>query len=302
LVIQNEYITVAIVPEMGGNILQYDFGADTHLMLEPATFGVSYNSGTGLSPFDGSWGFGGYEIWPTPEAWPPPPNLTYRNFSYVVETYNSDSICVRLTSETETETFPGLQFERRISVYSHSTRVKVENTIINHSDNPASFGMMDVNYVTVSHESRNDYENFPVSFPINPASQFGNEGVYFDFDLNSPSYLGQINPGIYSVEYSPHQAKVFADVSDGWGGYVDKRDSQAYVRIFNVYDGESYPDDGARFEVYISPDPHFMAIEVMSPIKNLAANGGHYTFEDNLYSAKLNNTILKATHAGWCLQ
>jgi len=41
-----------------------------------------------------------------------------------------------------------------------------------------------------------------------------------------------------------------------------------------------------------------MAIEVMSPLKKLAANGGKYTFKENLFSTKLNNTILRATHAG----
>jgi hypothetical protein len=298
LVIHNEYITVAIVPEMGGNILQYDFGVDTFLLLEPNTFGRTFDVASGKSPFDGAWGFGGYETWPTPEGWPPPPNMTYRKYSYVIETCNSDSIIILLKSEKETERFPGMKLERKISAFSHSTKVKVENTIINMNTNPVNYGMMNVNYVRVNHNNLSDYTNFSVSFPINQASKFGNKGVYFDFNQNSPSYLGQINPGIFSVEYSQIRGKVFADVKDGWGSYVDKKDSQAYIRVFDVFEGETYPDDGARLEVYVSPNPNFMAIEVMSPMKKLAANGGQYTFEDNLFSTKLNNTILKATHAG----
>jgi hypothetical protein len=298
LVIQNEYITVAIVPQMGGNILQYDFGVDTLLLLEPDTFGRTYEIGSGESPFDGSWGFGGFETWPTPEGWPPPPFLTYRKFSYVTETCNSDSIVIFLESEKETVTFPGLKLERKITVYSHSSGVKVENTIINLNTSSVNYGMMNVNYVRVNHEQMNDYDNFSVSFPINQASKFGSDGVYFAFSQNSPSYLGELNPGVYSVEYSPVEGKVYADVKDGWGGYVDKKDNQAYIRVFNVFGGETYPDDGAGFEVYISGNPHFMALEVTSPMKQLTGGGGQYTFEDNLFSTKLNNTILKATHAG----
>ncbi len=92
LVIKNEYITVATVPEMGGNILQYDFGIDTFLLLEPKTFGKSFSDGLGISPFENSWGFGGFETWPMPEGWPPP--QTYRVFSFITETGNADSIVI----------------------------------------------------------------------------------------------------------------------------------------------------------------------------------------------------------------
>jgi len=165
LVIKNEYITVAIVPEMGGNILQYDFGTDTFMLLNSKTFGQKYNVGSLNSPFDGSWGFGGFETWPSPEAWPPPANLTYRKFTYNLEACNSDSIVLFLKSTKETETFPGIQFERKISVYNHSTRVKIENTIINLNSNVVRFGIMNVSYVKVNHENLNDYDNFLVNFP-----------------------------------------------------------------------------------------------------------------------------------------
>jgi hypothetical protein len=300
LVIQNEYITVAIVPEMGGNILQYDFEIDTFLLLEPETFGESYASGSGISPFDeGSWGFGGLETWPTPEAWPPPPNLTYRNYSYLVESCNADSIVIFLKSEKEIETFPGLQFERKISVYNHSTRVKIENKVINLNPASVEYGIMNVSYAQGEHKGHDDFGNFCLNFPLNSESIFTG-GVYFR--NISEGFLGQINPEIYSIEYRPSQGKIFADVKEGWSSFVDKLDSQAYVKTFDVFEGEDYPDNGARYEVYVSADPHFLAMEVISPIKLLPANGGSYSFVDNLFSTKLNKTIVKATHAGASIQ
>jgi hypothetical protein len=295
LVIQNEYITVAIVPEMGGNILQYDFGKDTLLLLEPNTFGKSFAMGTGKSPFDGTWGFGGFQTWPTPEAWPPPPNLTYRTYSYTVETSNSDSITIFLKSEKEISIFPGLQFERKISVYNHSTRVKIENKVINQNPKPAQCGIMNVSYFAGIRDSLNNYADFRLNFPLNPASNY-KDGIYFD--PKSKGFLGQTDPGIYTIEYNPTQGKIYADVKDGWASFTDKKDDQCYLRVFDVFEGETYPDNGARFEVYLSVVPHFMALEVMSPIKDLTANGGNFTFADNLFSTKLNNTIFKATHAG----
>jgi len=299
LVIQNEYITVAIVPEMGGNILQYDFGVDTLLLLEPKTFGKNYSISSGDSPFNSSWGFGGFQTWPTTEAWPPPPNLTYRKYSYTVETFNSDSITIFLKSEKEIVIFPGIQFERKISVFNHSTRVKIENKMINLNPKPVHYGIMNVSYVAGFRDSLNNYEDFTLNFPLNPASNY-KDGVYFD--PKSKGFLGQTEPGIYTIEFNPTQGKIYADVKDGWASFTDKKDNQSYLRVFDVFDGETYPDNGARYEVYLSVVPHFLAMEVMSPMKDLSANGGSYTFAENLFSTKLNNTIFKATHAGASMQ
>jgi hypothetical protein len=295
LVIRNKYITVAVVPSMGGNILQYDFGIDTFLVLEPATYGQDYSAGTGNSPFDGSWGFGGFQIWPTPEAWPPPPNLTYRIYSYSLDTINSDSLVLSLVSEPETEIFPSLQMKRKITIYRRSTRVKVENTLINLYSRDCLNGMMNATYVRPEHENRNDFENFVMSFPINPESSYSN-GVYFN--TQSTSFLGQLVPGVYGIEYRNTQGKIFADVRDGWMGYVDKQGGQSYCRVFDVMEQESYPDNGARLEVYVSINPQFMAIEVMSPLYDIAKNGGSCSFTENLYASENNELIVKAGHAG----
>jgi hypothetical protein len=295
LVIKNNYITLAMVPSMGGNILQYDFGVDTCLLLEPRTFGQLYDSSG--SPFDNSWGFGGLETWPTPEAWPPPPFLTYKTYTYSTECANADSVVVFLTSEKETTTFPGIQFERRIRVYKNSTHVKIENTMVNHNSNAVNYGFMNVNYVSPSHADEGDYNNFVINFPLNPQSKYKG-GVYYDPKSNS--FLGETVPGIFSIAFKPQKGKLYADVKEGWASFADKKNHQAYFKVFDVFPGESYPDNGARFEVYVQPsDPAFMAMEVMSPIKSLSANGGKYTFADNLYAAQsLPTVVLKANHAG----
>jgi hypothetical protein len=295
LVIKNRYINVAVVPSMGGNILQYDFGVDTFLLLEPRTFCQSYD--TTVSPFDNSWGFGGLETWPTPEAWPPPPFLTYRLFKYTTECSNTDSVVIFLNSEKESTTFPGIKFDRKISVYKNSTRVKIENTIINQNNTDVNYGIMNVNYVSPTHLNENDFNNFSINFPVNKQSKYM-DGVYYD--PKSKSFLGQIVPGIYSIEFNPSQGKIYADVKDGWASFTDKKDNQAYFKVFDVFENETYPDNGARFEVYIqASDPAFMAMEVISPLKKLSANGGSYTFVDNLYSSQsLQSTVLKANHAG----
>ena len=295
LVMKNKYIIVAVVPSMGGNILQYDFGVDTFLLLEPHTFGQSYDAKA--SPFDNSWGFGGLETWPTPEAWPPSPFLTYRLFQYTTECSNTDSVIIFLKSEKESTTFPGIQFERRISVFKNSTRVKIENTIINQNNFDVNYGIMNVNYVSPAHLNENDYNNFSINFPVNKQSKY-KDSVYYN--PKSKSFLGQIVPGIYSIEFNPSQGKIYADVKDGWASFTDKKDNQAYFKVFDVFENETYPDNGARFEVYIQASgPAFMAMEVISPSKKLIANGGSYTFDDNLYSSQsLQSTVLKANHAG----
>ena len=75
IVMQNDFITIATVPAIGGRVMQYDLGSLPSIFVNQAELGKNY------TPTQNSqWhNFGGYKTWPAPQSqwnaggWPPPP-------------------------------------------------------------------------------------------------------------------------------------------------------------------------------------------------------------------------------------
>ena len=288
LVQKNGLITVATVPAIGARIMQYDLGDHPSIYVNTQELGKTY------TPRNGSWyNFGGYKTWPAPQDrwnWPPPPTLDYGNYNWEILVSTADSAVILVSGPTEQWRAPGIRFERKTTIYRGSSRVKVDQTIINEGSTAASWSVWDVTQQITSHPGKNDYENFWVYFPLNPDSRYGSTGVRVSASSNA--WKGEVAPGIYGVQYLPEGKKIFADSYGGWVCYVDELDEYAYAKTFAVEQGADYPDQGATVEVWLNNSPLYLEEEVLSPIREMAAQGGRYTFTENWWAAKISGPIL----------
>jgi len=298
-VMSNGLVTVATVPVIGARIMQYDLGDHPSIYVNPSEFGNAYTP-----EFSGFWpNFGGFKNWPAPQAiwnWPPPPTLDYGIYEAVADTL-TDSVSLTVTSPVEQWRAPNLRIERRTTLYKGTSRVKVEQTIINESDEIQQWGVWDITQSVANHTGETDFDNFWVYFPINPESRYGERGVYTDLrgdTTPSEAWVGEVAPGIYGIKYRPDDQKLFADSHIGWICYVDELTGYAYTKTFDIFEDAEYPDDGARNEVWINGNPHYFEIEVVSPVVDLPANGGSYTFTEDWWAAKVNGPIISVTKAG----
>ena len=298
-VMSNDLVTVAIVPVIGARIMQYDLGDHPSIFVNPAEFGNTYTP-----EFSGFWpNFGGFKNWPAPQAiwnWPPPPTLDYGLYEAVADTL-PDSVSLTVTSPVEQWRAPDLQIQRRTTLYKNTSRIKVEQTIINESDEIQQWGIWDITQSIATHAEQTDFDNFWVYFPINPESRYVENGVYIDLRGDpsaSEAWVGEVAPGIYGATYRPDDQKLFADSHIGWICYVDELTGYTYAKTYDIFEDAEYPDDGARNEVWINGNPHYFEVEVVSPVVNLPANGGSYTFTENWWAAKVNGPILSVTGAG----
>ncbi|MCW8848977.1 MAG: T9SS type A sorting domain-containing protein [Melioribacteraceae bacterium] len=289
----NGIITLATVPAIGARIMQYDLDDHKYLYINPNEIGKTYIPSKG-----GFHGFGGYVVWPGPQysrwGWPPPPILDYGTYQSEIVQNLADSTCISVSSETEKWQAPGLHFERRMTVYKGTSRVKVDQVMINEALEEQSWSIWDVTQ-TIANSIGNKYW---VYFPINPNSEHGDDGVYFRNDENSSAWQGEVATEIYGVVFKPEGKKLFADPDKGWIGYVDEGKSKAYIKSFKIFEEEIYPGDngGGRVQVYLGPS--YYEVEVASPIVNLKANGGRYSFIQNWYATTINGPILDVNSAG----
>lgn len=296
VVMNNDLITVASVPVIGARIMQYDLGAHSSIFVNAAEIGKTYK------PDQNKWfNYGGYKVWPAPQSvwsWPPPAILDAGPWSAEIVDNSADSVALFVKSQKETwSKTPNLSMERRTVIYKNSSRVKVEQSIINQGAKEAKWSVWDVTQAIVNHPGEKDYVNFWVYFPIKTeGSVFGPTGV--KTSAASSAWKGEVAPGVYGVQFKPEGKKIFADSPEGWIAYVDEREGYAYVKVFEVYEGQDYPDDGARNEVWINNNPFYLEVEVVSPIWPIAANGGKITFVEDWYAAKVNGPILAVNHLG----
>ncbi len=295
VVLQNQFITLSVVPDIGARIMQYEFDGHESIFVNPDETGNIYAP----SASSGWPNFGGYKTWPAPQdnwGWPPPPTLDHGDYTSVIEVNSPDSVTVLTTSPIEQWRTPELQFERRTTIYRNSTRVRVEQTIINTGNASADWSVWDVTQNIVEHDASGDFENFWVYFPINPESIWGEDGVRTS--APSSAWQGEVAPGVYGVRFFPEGKKIFADSHLGWISYVDERDGYTYIKTFDIYPDQIYPDQGARVEVWINSSPRYLEVEVLSPIVTLAANGGRYTFVEEWWATRLSGPTLFANRIG----
>lgn len=299
IVIQNDLITFATVPVIGGRVMKYDLGSHPSIFVNPSS---SVLGKTFTPAQNGQWyNFGGYKTWPSPQgnwpgSWPPPPKLDYGNYTYQIVLQTSDSVSLLVTSPIEQWIAPGIQFERKATAYAGTSRIRMEQTIINQGTLSVSWGVWDITQSIANHAGQTDYENFWVYFPINPDSQYGESGV--NPQKSSQAWQGEVAPGIYGVQFVPDNTKIFADPHIGWIAYADNSDSIIYAKTFDIFEGANYPDDGARLAVYVGANPAYMEVEVTAPVVELAGGGGRYTFTENWWAAKLAGPVLDVNTAG----
>lgn len=289
----NGIITLATVADIGARIMQYDLDDQKFFYVNPSEIGKTYTPSSG-----GFHGFGGYVVWPGPQnsrwGWPPPPVLDYGAYESEIVQNSVDSTSVFVSSEIEQWQAPGLRFERTMTVYKGTSRVRVDQSMINEAPEEQSWSIWDVSQ-TIANSPGDDYW---VYFPINPNSEHGEDGVYFRDNANSTAWQGEVAPGIYGVVFRPEGKKLFADPHKGWIGYVDEAESKAYIKTFKIFEDQTYPGDngGGRVQVYLGPSNY--EVEVASPIADLAANGGRYSFNQDWYATTMNGPILDVNKAG----
>jgi hypothetical protein len=294
-VMQNGFITTATMPEIGARIMQYDLGSHGSIWVNDDEIGNVHD------PVDGTWfNYGGFKNWPAPQSrwsWTPPPILDCGEYSCKAVVNSVDSVAIFVASQVEQWKTPDLRFERRITLYRGTSRLKVEQTIINEKSSAQNWSVWDITQNKVQHGTQGDWENFWVYFSINPDSKFGSDGVRTDGA--SDAWKGEVAPGIYGVQFQPDNTKIYADSHEGWICYVDERDSTAYAKTFPLFEGADYPDQGAHVEVWINGGGMpYLEVEVVSPIVELAANGGSYTFTEEWWAAKVPGPILGVNRAG----
>jgi hypothetical protein len=182
IIIQNGLISTVTVPDIGARVMQYNLDGYVSIYRDSSLNGETYTP-TASSPFHN---LGGFKNWPSPQygpgrwSWPPPPTLDCGKYTYEILADTPDSAAIKVTSPVEQWKAPNLQFVRKMTLYKNSSRVKMEQFLLNTGSTLLNWGIWDNTQNIATHPGENDYENFWIYFPVNPSSLFGSDGVKYD--------------------------------------------------------------------------------------------------------------------------
>ncbi len=307
--LRNNLITVVAVPAIGGRIMEYKLGPYPFLFTNEEEYGKVYTD-VEINAQQAWHNFGGFKVWPAPQStweerlsqqWPPP--AVFDLFPFEPKVLADKLVAsLQLVSEKDPEG-TGLQTRREVSVYPRSTRVTVTETFQNVTDKPITWSIWDVTQVRTALEKDKPFsEQAVVYFPLDKLSKLekGYRELITEPDNEverQEQWKPEIAPGIMGVVYKHQKGKIGADSMDGWIAYVDELHHYVYVKRFEVFTDEDYPDRGCTVEVYTDGDKPYMEVEVLGPLRELMPDES-YSFTVDWFATRCNGPILSCTEAG----
>jgi hypothetical protein len=300
VVLKNNLTTIAIVPKIGGRVMQYDLGTHPSIYIDDDV--------KNTVPTDGNTLVGGFRQLASPQSdfnWPPSPVLDAGAYKCSIISNSADSCVVYLESKVENgsdandSTLRGLQFKRTITLYKSSSHARVVMVMKNTVSKTLTHGIWDITQCDCRNNGDADVNNIWVYFPLNPQSTIGHGKGYVEYQGTDDSqWHKNIAPGIMGVQYGQVVAKIGEDSKTGWICFADNLDGYTYVKTFTYQEGKTYPDTGASVQVYTYSRYNVLEEEVLGPLTTLKQNDS-VSLVENWYATRSRGPVLSVN--GVCL-
>jgi len=311
----NRWVTLTIVPQLGGRLLQVEFGSHQYLFVNPQYLGQYF------PPDPRKWfNYGGDKIWPLPEG-----NQDERHWAGGSDTLDDgvyqlhvlaqgETCAVRLDGPPDERT--GLQYQREISLGADSPRISFHAVMKNFTGHRIRWSVQSVSqYNTADPRDASRYNrDFWAFTPANLASVFNRQFDAHSGPINHPSY--SVRDDLFTLHWSYLEGEVGIDSPAGWLAVVDGLSGYAMLERFRIDPRAEYPER-ASVIFYLSgpslrldsqgmpqmtsgkpPDtPYYMEAELNSPLVTLAP-GESYGFDSEWFPTRLGRELVDATDAG----
>lgn len=318
--LSNDWVRVTIVPQLGGRLMQVEFGGHPYLFVNPEYKG-KYLPPAEASKSAGWVNYGGDKLWPLPEGhgddqhWPGPVSDALDDGEYESSNISRDGRCT-VHLQGPADSFTGLQYARDISISGDSPEISSHSLMKNASTRPIRWSMQTVTqYDTADAGKPGDYNHdFWAFAPLSPHSAYV-DGYHVRMGLaDDPSFSA--NNGLFTLHWLYLQNEVWLDSTAGWLVVADASSRYAMVEKFQHVPGAEYPGqasiifykNGATLElaaggtpVLRSADPattpYYMEAEVNSPMISLQPRAS-YSMDTNWFPVRSGKELAGVTSAG----
>jgi len=315
----NRWVTLIIVPKLGGRLMQVTFGSHDYLFVNPLYLGQYFPPSQGAA--EGKWfNYGGDKIWPLPEGtgeeqWPVGSDALDDGIYQLTPVQATGKTCtVRLEGPPDERT--GLQYSREISIDTGSPKISFRAVMTNITGHPIRWAMQSVTQYNTADPS--DLTNYNRDFwaftPANPASVFNRQFDAHAGPIDHPSY--SVRNNLFTLHWKYLEGEVGVDSTAGWVAVVDGLSSFAMLERFRFFPGADYPErasvifyiDGPSLRLdskgmpeisraKLEDAPYYMEAELNSPLVTLAP-GESYAFDSEWLPTRMTPHLVEVTDAG----
>ncbi len=245
--LSNKETDLVITTEIGPRIIRYGFTGQENMFCENQDFKVKYN--------DKDWHLlGGHRLWHSPESYP----RNYIPDDEPVECSNLDS-GIKVTQKIEK--WSQISKEMQILLDDKLNKVKIIHTLYNKNAFPVEMGcwaltLMAQGGISVIPQSTKDtgyiYNRsislWPYSKMDDSRIHWGNKYIVLSQDKKNKEFF-----------------KLGISNEDGWAAYFNN--NSLFIKRFEFFKGEKYPDNGVSYESFLSD--FTLEMESLSPLKIL---------------------------------
>lgn len=254
--LSTEAVSLVVVPEIGGRIMEYSLVGENVIWENELEFGRLYPM------VHRKWhNYGGYKTWYAPQSrwdeWPDP-FLDYgKANAEVFKPAEPGSVGIRIVGAPSLKT--GLLIIKEI-VMDAQGRVHLAQKFRNISDKVIEWSIWDVTQVKTP---------CFVVFPVNPKGKFPQGFKDLCEMCKSTGKQWTVVDDLCVVRYLGELGKIGADAPEGWMLWV--YGNTYYAKRWKAPDPKAtYPDDGCSAEVFTAKDFPYVEMEVLGPLTKIA--------------------------------
>jgi hypothetical protein len=303
--IRNDWVSLTIVPKLGGRLMQVTFGPHEFLFVN------KQYEGKYLPPLDpdapSKWyNYGGDKIWPLPEGhqdehhWPGPLADALDDGDYAFSIVSQGAECkVRLDGPPDPRT--GLQYSREIAIKADSPKISFHAVMKNSSAHEIEWSMQSVTQYNTANSSGSDASTEIWAFIAANESSAYPDGYFLRSGKSKPPGLN-IERGLVTLNYRFFESELWFDTQAGWLAVADANTQYAMVERFRFQDGKEYPGKATVIFYTNGGEPpdvplYYMEAEVNSPMARLQP-GETYTMDTEWYPTRAGKDIVDVKNAG----
>ena len=310
--ISNPWVTLQIVPQLGGRLMEVTFGGHEYLFVNDQLKGQQFTPE--VSAAQQRWfNYGGDKIWPMPEGtndeqhWPGAVGAALDAGSYTAQILSQDTTCaVRLVGPPDP--FIGQQYIRDISIGADSPVISFHAVMKNTSGYPQTWSEQSVSqYNTADPQNPGQpHPDFWGFTPANPHSLYLNAYHVRTGNASTDGY--SVRNGLFAVHTIDASGEVWVDSPDEWLAVVDGATKYTMVERFRFQRTAEYPGK-ATVIFYTTGSPRraptpqasrplfYMEAELNSPLVRLDP-GDTYAMETQWFPTRMDSDLKAVTYAG----
>ena len=317
--LSNDWVRLTFVPQIGGRLLQVEFGGHRYLFVNPKYKGKYF------APVDSTkkreWiNYGGDKLWPLPEGhgegyWPGPVSDVLDDGEYKLSVVSQSSPCT-LRLEGPADPATGLRYSREISIGNDSPQIAFHAAMKNVTEHTIRWSMQSVTqYDTADSRNPQDYtRDFWAFTPVNPHSAYPDGYRVRNGLADDPSY--SVHDGMFQLHWLYLENEVWLDSDSGWLAVVDDSTKYGMIERFQYFVEQEYPGkasvifykNGAALELdengvpalrsnHPEEAPYYMEAEINSPMRRLDP-GASYALDTWWFPVRVGRGLTSVTRVG----